>query len=95
MTDNPTHQDTPEVKMRQRTYFDGKLRRSGKPTRQSTLRRYLDNIQADWLRNGLFPLTPAGEAGVNNAHTVTRVSEDELVIVTTEGHTLRFIIVGL
>lgn len=76
--------------MRQRSYLNGKLNKSiaGEP---ATLRRYLDNIERDWSKDGLFPLTPAGEFDLNKAHSVTRVSVDELVIVNTAGRELRIV----
>lgn len=77
--------------MRQRVYVDGKLSRSTKPDTIEVLRRYLDNIERDWLRNGMFPLTAAGEPDPNGAHEVLRVSPDELLVTNTRGCKLRWI----
>jgi hypothetical protein len=77
--------------MRQRFYLDGKLQNTTKPREAEVVRRYLDNIERDWLRGGLCPLTPEGEFDTNNAHEVTRVSPDELLITNTRGRKLRFV----
>lgn len=75
----------------QRFYLDGKLHKTTKPADLATLRRWLDNIARHWSADGVFPLTPAGEFDCNKAHSVTRVSDDELIIVNTSGKMLRFI----
>lgn len=48
-------------------------------------RQVLNNIEDDWRSNGLHPLTPEGGFPANMAHEVTRVSDDELRVVNTEG----------
>jgi hypothetical protein len=50
----------------------------------------LDTIERTWRKNGTHPLTEAGQFPVNNAHKVTRVSDAELRVVTTENVTLLF-----
>lgn len=77
--------------MRQRTYLNGTLCKSSKPRDVETARRWLDNVETHWRNNGVHPLTPAGEFEPNNAHEVTRVSADELLVVTTGGNRLRFV----
>lgn len=77
--------------MRQRFYFDGKLSKTTKPTTVETLRKWLDNIERDWTKRGLLPLTAAGEFDVNGCHESTRISPDELTITTSGGHKLRWI----
>jgi hypothetical protein len=54
--------------------------------------RYIDNMEAEWRRNGLHPLVQPGEFDPNNAHEVTRVSRTELQVTTTGGHKLRWIV---
>ena len=77
--------------MRQRTYVNGKLERSTKPQPIETLRKWLDNIERDWTKNGFMPLTPAGEVDVNGGHSAVRVSPDELIIVSTSSKQIRFV----
>lgn len=74
---------------RQRFHIDGKLHRLTKPNTIEKLRKLLDNMEAHWLQAGLHPLTQPGEFDMNNAHSVTRVSPDELIIVSTSGKILR------
>ena len=61
-------------------------------THKVSKRQYLDNLERDWTRAGLWPLTQSGDLEPNNAHEVTRVSPDELIIVTTSGRKIRFIV---
>lgn len=77
--------------MRQRTYLDGKLVKSGKPNDAETVRRWLDQTEAHWTRGGMLPLVGPGEFDTNQAHEVTRISPDELHIVTTGGNRLRIV----
>lgn len=76
---------------KQRTYVDGKLLKTTKPNAIETVRKWLDNIEREWSKNGMFPLTPAGEFDCNNAHSVSRISLDELIVVSTSGKTIRFV----
>jgi len=76
--------------MRQRLYRDGELSKSVKGA-PATLRRWLDNLERDWRRNEGAALVGPGEFDPNMAHTVTRVSPDELIVVTTGNYTLRFV----
>jgi hypothetical protein len=50
----------------------------------------LDNTEADWRDGGLHPRTPEGGWPANLAHTITRESDDRLVVVNTEGFTMIF-----
>lgn len=78
--------------MKQRTYIDGKRVKTSDGDRPlETVRRWMDNIEASWRTSGMYPLTPVGGFDFNKAHSVDRVSVDELVIVTTAGKTLRII----
>lgn len=83
-------QQTTEVTMRQRLYFDGKLHKTTKPNEPETLRRWLDNAEKMWSAH-LGPLTLPGEFDPNNGHEVTRVSPDELLVTTTGNHKLHYI----
>jgi len=77
--------------MKQRFYIDGKLQKTTKPNSQETLRKWLDNLERDWSKNGMMPLTPIGQFDMNGAHQVIRNSPDELIVITTAGKSLRFI----
>lgn len=74
----------------QRSYLDGKLHRTTKPAPIETLRKWLDNLEKHWTKNGLMPLTTEG-MDFNNCHSCERISPDELVIVNTAGKRLRFV----
>lgn len=50
----------------------------------------LDTIESTWRKNDTRPLTEPGQLPINRAHEVTRVSDMELRIVTTENVTLLF-----
>lgn len=78
----------------QRFYVDGKLAHTTKPNTLETLRRWTDNMEKEWSQH--IPESPkAAEAmrGCNQGKTVTRVSLDELHVLTTEDFQLRWIIV--
>ena len=77
--------------MKQRLYIDGQLTKTSRVTDPAKVRQWLDNVERDWLKHGLFPLTPAGAFDLNQAHTVERTSPDELIVVTTKGRRLRFV----
>lgn len=74
---------------RQRFYLNGKLT-SSTPGSMLKLRKQLDTLEAHWLKYGLFPLASEG-FDPNKAHSVERVSVDELIVVTTGNKTLRFV----
>lgn len=76
--------------MRQRFYLDGKLTKSSNGTPER-LRKWLDNMEQEWTKHGMFPLTAEGEFDLNKAHEVVRVSVDELLITTTAGKKLRIV----
>ena len=50
----------------------------------------LDNTEQDWREHGLFPRTPEGGFGANNAHIVERRSETVLYVMNTEGYEMLF-----
>lgn len=75
----------------QRFYIDGKLHKTAKPKDIETARKWLVNLQREWSRNGLFPLTMPGEFDPNNAHKIEVISEDELIVTNTRGKVLRWI----
>ena len=75
---------------RQRHYYNGKLTKSSSPRDLATLRRWLDNVQAEWSRN-IMPQVKPGEFDPNNASQVNRESLDELSIITTGGHKIRLL----
>lgn len=79
--------------MKQRTYIDGTLTKTTKATEPAILRRWLDNMERDWSKH-LSPLTLPGEFDANNGHKVTRVSPDELLVITTGNRRLRFVNIG-
>lgn len=79
--------------MKYRTYLDGKLSKTSRDYPLETVRHYLDNIEAEWSKNGMFPLSASGELDINQAHSVTRVSPDELLVTNTAGKKIRWIIV--
>lgn len=72
---------------RQRFYYDGKLTKTSKGSLER-LRRWLDNMEREWSKN-LMPQVAPGEFDPNKGSEVTRVSIDELHVVTTGGHVLR------
>ena len=75
----------------QRFYINGRLEKTTKPNEIERLRKWLDNIEKDWTKDGFEPLTPVGEFDWNKCHSSNRVSIDELVIVNTAGKSLRWI----
>ena len=76
-----------------RRYVDGKLVHSSKlPSEIEILYRYMDNYEREWSSNLEFAQLPEA-VGNNQGKIVTRVSLDELHVVTTENHILRFVIV--
>lgn len=78
---------------RLRRYVDGKLVHTSKPrAEKAELLRWMENYQADWSRHiedGHLPEM----IGTNQGKEVSRVSDDELLVTTTEDRKLRFIIV--
>jgi hypothetical protein len=76
--------------MKQRFYYDGKRQKTSSEKDVTILRKWLDNLQADWSRN-LAPIVQPGEFDPNNGSEVRRVSEDELYVITTGGHHLRWV----
>lgn len=81
------------ISMRQRLYINGRLSKStsGDPSR---LRKWLDNMEREWTKRPMAPLVGPGEFDPNQAHSVERVSVDELIIITTGGKTIRAVNVG-
>lgn len=80
---------------RQDSWFNGK-RKAGKTITEdiARLRKWLDNLESDWRKN-MMPMVKPGEFDPNNASEVTRLSPDELLVVTTGAHKLRFLNVEL
>lgn len=76
---------------RTRFYYNGKLKYS-EPGTLDSLRRRLARIEASWAEN-IMPQVAPGEFDPNNASEVSRVSADELRVVTTGGHRLHWKIV--
>ena len=52
----------------------------------------LDQHEREWLKNGLSPLTPAGQVDKIGTHSATRTSPTELRIITTSGEAIRFVV---
>ncbi len=75
---------------KQRFYLDGKLHKTSEKRDVETLRRWLNNLEAEWSAN-IGPLVEAGQFDPNNGHTITRVSPDELLVITTGNKKLRFV----
>jgi hypothetical protein len=75
---------------RYRFYYNGKLSKSTEVTPERG-QKWLDNSQADWSKN-LMPQVAKGEFDPNNGSEVTRVSPTELLVTTTGGHKLRWVI---
>lgn len=85
--------DRKRCQVKYRTYVDGKRTKTSGDYPLETVRHYLDNIQKEWSRNGLFPLTTSGEFDFNQANSVERVSPDELLVRTTANKLIRWVIV--
>lgn len=78
------------ARMTTKTYFrcDGVLVKTYKhPTLERAIQT-LHNLQADWARDGLHPLTEAGSFEPNNAHEITREDDLHLTVITTAGKRL-------
>lgn len=77
--------------MVQKTYKNGKLIKTSNHFPIENLRKYLDNIQHDWESN-LMTREDVLTLGFNpnNAISVNRLSQDELIIETTGNDILRF-----
>lgn len=60
---------------------------------KSTLIKVADinRIYLNWTEEGLWPITPSNELGVNNCHSVFQIGDEYLEIVTTEGYQLIYI----
>jgi hypothetical protein len=76
---------TPEVvfimSVFQRLYIDGQLETTTKPKSIEVARKWLDNMERQWLAS------IGGQ--LNAAVSVERTDRDELIIVTTSGKRLR------
>jgi hypothetical protein len=77
--------------MKQRTYCDGKLVKTSSPKSPEVVRKWMDNIEREWSKNGSMPLVGPGEFDMNQGHSCVRVSQDELLVITTGNRKLRFL----
>jgi hypothetical protein len=76
---------------RYRFYRNGDLQKSASLS-TSVGKQWLDNTQEEWSKN-LMPQVAPGEFDPNNGIEVNRVSDLELLVTTTGGHKLRWVVI--